>query len=61
MYAIAKLIQTLHVFDGVFQRLGLNSSWIFDFAILISAIVVLIYTFLGGYRAPSTTRCCNFS
>src|ERR1700758_1813341 len=24
MYAIAKLIQTLHVFDGVFQRLGLG-------------------------------------
>src|SRR4030088_476412 len=40
MYAIAKLIQTLHVFDGVFQRLGLNSSWIFDFAIVISALVV---------------------
>ncbi len=48
MYAIAKLIQTLHVFDGEFQRLGINSSWIFDFAILISAIVVLVYTFLGG-------------
>src|SRR3981189_2337529 len=48
MYAIAKLIQTLHVFDGVFVRLGINSSWIFDFSILISAIVVLVYTFLGG-------------
>jgi len=29
MYAMAKLIQTLHVFDAPFQRLGLPSSWIF--------------------------------
>src|SRR6201988_4782758 len=48
MYAIAKLIQTLHVFDGLVQRVGLGSSRIFDFAILISAVVVLVYTFLGG-------------
>src|SRR5205807_6569994 len=47
MYAIAKLIQTLHVFDVVVQRLGLSSSRIFDVAILLSALVVLIYTFLG--------------
>src|ERR1700737_3515562 len=48
MYAIAKLIQTLHVFDGLFQRLGVNSAWFFDFAIVISHVVVLVYTFLGG-------------
>src|SRR6201998_1991124 len=42
MYAIAKLIQPLHVFDGVVQRLGINSSWIFDFAILISPLVVVV-------------------
>src|SRR5260370_11969692 len=42
MYAIAKLIQTLHVFDGAFQRLGLNSSWLFYFAIVISPVVVLV-------------------
>ncbi len=60
MYAIAKLIQTLHVFDGVFQRLGLNSSWIFDFAILISAIVVLIYTFLGGLSSAIYNEVLQF-
>src|ERR1700747_1864484 len=43
MYAIAKLIQTLHVFDGLAQRLGLGSSRIFDFAIVVSALVVLVY------------------
>jgi SSS family solute:Na+ symporter len=60
MYAIAKLIQTLHVFDGVFVRLGINSSWIFDFSILISAIVVLVYTFLGGLSSAIYNEVLQF-
>jgi SSS family solute:Na+ symporter len=60
MYAIAKLIQTLHVFDGVFVHLGINSSWIFDFSILISAIVVLVYTFLGGLSSAIYNEVLQF-
>ena len=60
MYAIAKLIQTLHVFDGVFLRLGINSSWIFDFSILISALVVLVYTFLGGLSSAIYNEVLQF-
>ncbi|MBV9773445.1 MAG: Na+/galactose cotransporter, partial [Gemmatimonadetes bacterium] len=30
MYAMAKLIQTLHIFDPLFERLGLPLAWIFD-------------------------------
>src|SRR5713226_7048403 len=60
MYAIAKLIQTLHVFDGPFQRLGLSSSWIFDFAIVISAVVVLVYTFLGGLSSAIYNEVLQF-
>jgi solute:Na+ symporter, SSS family len=60
MYAIAKLIQTLHIFDGTFQRLGLNGSWIFDFAILISAVVVLAYTFLGGLSSAIYNEVVQF-
>jgi SSS family solute:Na+ symporter len=60
MYAIAKLIQTLHVFDGAFQRLGLHSSWIFDFAILFSAVVVLGYTFLGGLSSAIYNEVLQF-
>src|SRR6202030_4168587 len=60
MYAIAKLIQTLHVFDPVFQRLGLSNSWIFDFAIVISAIVVLVYTFLGGLSSAIYNEVLQF-
>src|ERR1700676_2421191 len=60
MYAIAKLIETLHVFDGVFLRLGINRSWIFDFSILISAIVVLVYTFLGGLSSAIYNEVLKF-
>src|SRR5246500_4313655 len=60
MYAIAKLIQTLHVFDGVFVKLGINASWIFDFSILISAIVVLVYTFLGGLSSAIYNEVLQF-
>src|SRR5438132_2580276 len=41
MYAMAKLIQTLHVFDAPFHRLGLAPQWIFHIGILTSAVVVL--------------------
>jgi solute:Na+ symporter, SSS family len=60
MYAIAKLIQTLHVFDSFFQRMGLSSSGIFDFAILVSAVVVLVYTFLGGLSSAIYNEVLQF-
>src|ERR1022692_113529 len=48
MYAMARPIQTLHVFDGLFTHLGLPVEWIFHFAIILSALIVLCYIFLGG-------------
>src|SRR5436309_3201219 len=48
MYAMAKLIQTLHIFDGLFARLGIPASYIFDVSIILSALIVLGYIFLGG-------------
>lgn len=60
MYAIARLIQTLHVFDSVFRRMGFANYRIFDFAILISAVVVLIYTFLGGLSSAIYNEVLQF-
>src|SRR5580698_8120154 len=48
MYAMAKLIQTLHFLDAPFARLGLPPSAIFHTSILISAVIVLGYILLGG-------------
>ena len=54
MYAMAKLTQTLHIFDAPFHALGLPQSWIFHAGILVSALVVLVYIFLGGLSSAIT-------
>ena len=43
MYAMAKLIQTLHFLDVPFARMHLPPSAIFHASILISAVIVLGY------------------
>jgi SSS family solute:Na+ symporter len=60
MYAMAKLIQTLHVFDAPFQRLGLPLSWVFHAGILVSALVVLAYILLGGLSSAIYNEVLQF-
>src|SRR6202167_5652368 len=60
MYALAKLIQTLHVLDGPFARLGLPPTWIFHVAVLTSAAVVLVYIFMGGLRGAIYNEVLQF-
>ena len=48
MYAMAKLLQILHIFDAAFAALGLGPQYIFHVCIVSSAIVVLVYVLLGG-------------
>ncbi|MGA9529779.1 MAG: sodium:solute symporter family protein [Terriglobales bacterium] len=48
MYAMAKLIQILHILDAPLERLGLPLSASFHCSIVISAIIVLVYVVLGG-------------
>jgi SSS family solute:Na+ symporter len=60
MYAMARLIQTLHVFDKVFIDLGLPLDWIFHFAILLSALIVLCYIFLGGLTSAIYNEVLQF-
>jgi SSS family solute:Na+ symporter len=48
MYAMAKLMQVLHVFDRPFQSLGLGPDYIFHVCIVASALIVLVYIFFGG-------------
>ena len=42
MYAMARLIQALHVFDGLFRALGWPPEGIFTFSICLSALIVLL-------------------
>ena len=60
MYAMARLIQTLHVFDGLFIKMGLPLGWIFHFAIAISAVIVLGYIFLGGLTSAIYNEVLQF-
>lgn len=48
MYAMARLIQTLHILDAPLAHFSISSSWVFHISILVSALVVLVYVFFGG-------------
>jgi SSS family solute:Na+ symporter len=48
MYAMAKLIQTLHILDAPLKSLGLPLSASFHCSVVISAVIVLVYVVLGG-------------
>src|SRR5690242_18168929 len=60
MYAMAKLIQTLHIFDALFARLGIPPAWIFHLSILISALIVLGYIYLGGLTSAIYNEVLQF-
>ncbi len=48
MYAMARLIQILHLFDAPLAWLSISPAWGFHLSILVSALVVLVYVFFGG-------------
>jgi SSS family solute:Na+ symporter len=60
MYAMAKLILTLHVLDEPFQKLGIDKAWIFHVGIVVSALVVLGYIFLGGLTSAIYNEVLQF-
>ncbi len=60
MYAMARLIQTLHVFDGLFAAMGRPAGDIFTFSIVLSAIIVLGYIFLGGLTSAIYNEVLQF-
>src|SRR5882724_1362175 len=60
MYAMAKLIQILHIFDGPFAWLGMPQAWIFHFSLVISALVVLGYILLGGLTSAIYNEVVQF-
>jgi len=60
MYAMARLIQALHVFDGLFHALGWAPEGIFTFSIVLSAAIVLLYIFLGGLTSAIYNEVLQF-
>jgi SSS family solute:Na+ symporter len=60
MYAMALLIQQLHIFDGVFAALGLERSLIFHASIVVSALIVLAYVYAGGLTSAIYNEVLQF-
>jgi solute:Na+ symporter, SSS family len=60
MYAMARLIQALHVFDGLFRSLGWPPEGVFTFSICLSALIVLLYIFLGGLTSAIYNEVLQF-
>src|SRR6476646_1581323 len=48
MYAMAKIIKSLHLFDAAFAWANIAPERIFDASVVISSVIVLVYIFLGG-------------
>ena len=60
MYAMAKLLQILHIFDRTFTSLGLGPEYIFHVCIVSSALVVLVYVLLGGLSSAIYNEVLQF-
>jgi SSS family solute:Na+ symporter len=60
MYAMARLMQTLHVFDGLFRAQGWAPEGIFTFSIVLSAAIVLAYIFMGGLASAIYNEVLQF-
>jgi SSS family solute:Na+ symporter len=60
MYAMAKLLQILHIFDVPFAALGLSPAYIFHVCVVSSAIVVLVYVLLGGLSSAIYNEVLQF-
>ncbi|MGD9633785.1 MAG: sodium:solute symporter family protein [Pirellulales bacterium] len=60
MYAMAKLIQTLHILDGPFQHFGIPLERIFDVSMVVAAVIVLVYIFLGGLTSAIYNEVLQF-
>jgi SSS family solute:Na+ symporter len=60
MYAMAKLIQTLHILDTPLAKLGLPLGWSFHVSIAISALIVLAYVLLGGLTSAIYNEVLQF-
>jgi SSS family solute:Na+ symporter len=60
MYAMARLIQTLHILDAPFQSMSISPDWIFHASILFSAGIVLGYIFLGGLSSAIYNEVLQF-
>jgi len=60
LYAMARLMQDLHVFDMFFRVWGWAPQGIFSFSIVLTAGIVLAYVLLGGLKGAIYSQAVQF-
>src|SRR5438552_8350782 len=60
MYAMARLLQILQVFDRPFASMGLGPEYIFSVCVVLSAVIVLGYILLGGLSSAIYNEVLQF-
>jgi SSS family solute:Na+ symporter len=60
MYAMARLIQILHILDVPFRSMAISPEWIFHVSIIFSALFVLGYIFFGGLSSAIYNEVLQF-
>ncbi len=60
MYAMARLLQSLHILDSAFVYLRLPPSYVFDISVIASAVIVLAYVLLGGLTSAIYNEVLQF-
>src|SRR5438093_1769506 len=60
MYAMAKIIKSLHLFDAAFAWASVAPERIFDASIIISSLIVLVYILLGGLTSAIYNEVLQF-
>jgi SSS family solute:Na+ symporter len=60
MYAMARLIQSLHILDAPFGLMGIPLHWVFHVSVLFAALIVLVYIFLGGLSSAIYNEVLQF-
>src|SRR5262245_1440770 len=60
MSVMAKLIQTLHIFDGLFEWMHIPTEYIFHASVGVTALIVLVYILLGGLTSAIYNEVLQF-
>jgi SSS family solute:Na+ symporter len=60
MYALAKLIEAMHILDAPFAALGIPAHAAFHVAVVSAALIVLTYIYAGGLRGAIYNEVVQF-
>jgi solute:Na+ symporter, SSS family len=60
LYAMARLLGVLHIFDAPVQAMGLGPEYVFHASVILSAMIVLGYVLLGGLSSAIYNEVLQF-